>query len=245
MEKQFEGYLNKAEIKVAFEGNAIFFPVSVEYVNLNKFNGDARSFGYHFDDGYCTVVEYEKAVGALADDTVALIRLQKNKPRSPSVGIGAIDTFEHSADVANSWKVGLSTDWAESRYQQWLKEGLVDDGETKEEWIASELNSYHSWPMEWIQKYNEHREQLNSPIGELSVVLKHEELTLFKDESEQFFFETKYYDHGKRQKADPQSAKAYIDLYKIWQEQVRAYSALSVQVDENLKQLQTVFGAEI
>ena len=69
---QMEGFVPPAEIKPSVGKDGIFFPVSAKHENLNKYHGDARSFGYDFDDGHCTVVIFEKVVGVLADDTKAL-----------------------------------------------------------------------------------------------------------------------------------------------------------------------------
>lgn len=71
-ETQLQGSYNINQVKPEVSRNGIFFPVSAEVVNLDKYHGDARSFGYNFDEGTCTVVKYEQVVGALAEDTIAL-----------------------------------------------------------------------------------------------------------------------------------------------------------------------------
>lgn len=72
-EIQFNKYVNLKDLKPEVGQDGIFFPVAiVEHVDLDEYHDDARSFSYHFDDGYCTVVKYEQAVGTLADDTIVL-----------------------------------------------------------------------------------------------------------------------------------------------------------------------------
>lgn len=70
-EVQLNGCVELADIKPEVS-NAIFFPISVVHENLDKYHGDARSFGYHQDEGTVTIVTYEQVVGVLAEDTIAL-----------------------------------------------------------------------------------------------------------------------------------------------------------------------------
>jgi hypothetical protein len=70
-EIQYEGYID-LPTKPLIDGG-IFFPVSISHKDLSEFGGDARSFGYHFDDGACSIVKYQQVVGVLADDTLELI----------------------------------------------------------------------------------------------------------------------------------------------------------------------------
>lgn len=71
-QEQFNEYLELNNIKPEISQKGIFFPISVEHINLNQYHGDARSFGYDFDDGQCTVVTYEQVIGILAEDTIAM-----------------------------------------------------------------------------------------------------------------------------------------------------------------------------
>ena len=76
----------------------------VEHVDLNKYRGDARSFGYHFDDGACTVITYKQVVGILADDTVELfdncasIKKYMRKPHHSILEIADDDTLCHASN---------------------------------------------------------------------------------------------------------------------------------------------------
>lgn len=100
---QIEEYIGLEDLKPRIENGGIFFPVSAEHVNLDKYNGDARSFGYNFDDGSCTVAIYEQAVGALADDTVALFddcAAMKKHMKKPTHHILEID--DNNTDECDS-----------------------------------------------------------------------------------------------------------------------------------------------
>ena len=74
MEKQFNEYIDLSDLKPEFSRAGAFFPISVSHENLDKYHGDARSFGYHFDEGPCTVAKYTQVFGVLADDTAALFK---------------------------------------------------------------------------------------------------------------------------------------------------------------------------
>lgn len=71
-EIQLEGSHSLSSIKPEVSKDGIFFPISVTHVDLAQYGGDGRSFGYHFDEGHCTVIKLERVVGALAEDTIAL-----------------------------------------------------------------------------------------------------------------------------------------------------------------------------
>lgn len=95
-EVQVDEFVSLADLKPEVSSDGIFFPVSVKHVNLNKYHGDARSFGYHFDDGHCTVIRYEQVVGTLAEDTIEMLadcETMRKKARKPDV-----DKLEASDD---------------------------------------------------------------------------------------------------------------------------------------------------
>ena len=73
MELQFNEYLALDDVQVRVDKNGIFVPVDVEHKDLNRYHGEARSFGYNFDGGPCTIVTYEQVMGVLAEDAQALI----------------------------------------------------------------------------------------------------------------------------------------------------------------------------
>jgi hypothetical protein len=90
-EIQYEGYINLPAKPLISDG--ISFPISIEHKDLSEYGGDARSFGYHFDDGFCSIVKYEQVVGVLSDDTFELIEECKaiaSKPK-PSYNLLEID----------------------------------------------------------------------------------------------------------------------------------------------------------
>jgi hypothetical protein len=102
-EIQYEGYLELPTKPLI--NNGIFFPVSIEHKDLSEFGGDARSFGYQFDEGVCSIVKFEQAVGVLADETFELIKECQaiaSKP-TPSFSLLEIDKSDHSTfDTATS-----------------------------------------------------------------------------------------------------------------------------------------------
>ena len=70
--KQFNEYVRLEDVKPEISKSGIFFPINVKHIDLDQYHGDARSFGYHFDEGHCTVVEFEQVIGVLADDTIEM-----------------------------------------------------------------------------------------------------------------------------------------------------------------------------
>jgi len=79
-EIQYNEHVKIEDVKHQVSSNGIFFPVSIEHVDLDKFHGDARSFGYNYDDGHCSIVRFEQAVGTLAEDTIDIFeRCEKIK----------------------------------------------------------------------------------------------------------------------------------------------------------------------
>jgi hypothetical protein len=97
--KQFNDLIELENIKPEVGKSGIFFPVNVEHVNLNKYHGDARSFGYHFDEGPCSVVTFEQVVGVLAEDTIELLdecaAMKKHGLKKPHRSI--LDIIENGA----------------------------------------------------------------------------------------------------------------------------------------------------
>lgn len=240
MNKQLQGYITLESVTAMVENNTIYIPTIVEHVDLCEYHGDARSFGYLFDDGLCTIVHYEAAVGVLAEDTLDLFFQSKNKPHAPSVGSGAIEPFEFPDEEFNSWQKNLDTSWAEKRYAEWESKGLIDDDETKEKWIADKLDCYHSWPAEWVDAYKQDKKEKNQPLGTLETIVKYDELTLSRDENGDYFFSTKYFDYGYLTKADKNSALEYIDFYHVFCEQNKAHKRLLAQINENILLLMSV-----
>ena len=90
-EIQYEGYFDLPNKPLINDG--IFFPISIEHKDLSEFSGDARSFGYQFDSGACSIVKYEQVVGVLADDTLELIKECKaiSSKSTPSYSLLEID----------------------------------------------------------------------------------------------------------------------------------------------------------
>ncbi len=227
-----------SELKPRIESNMILFPVSAssEYVKEDGF-----SFGYPVDCGWATTVKYECAVGALAEDTIALFRSMK-KPTPPHRGIYPMELYGFSEQELDAWREGLDASWAEERYQEWLEKGLVADGETKEQFIANELDNFHCWPAAWQSAYTESRRKLNAPVGKKREVLVNGPLTLYVDDNGDYFFSTPYHAHGEIQKADPESARKYIEEFHAYQSELAQYREKAKQLKENLDLLKSSLG---
>lgn len=228
MKKCVEGKISIDELKPIIKSDKIYFPISTDYEYVKD---DGRSFGYPVDDGWVTHIEYDFTVGVLTENTIDLIETLKN-PARPSEG--AIATYEFSIADLDSWKQGLDNRWAEDEYEEWQQKGLIDDDETKGEWIADRLDNYHCWPNEWRKIYDAAREEMNKPIGEKQLILSNGDLALYFD-GQNYFFTTKYYDHGKLTKADKESALIYIEDFKIYEESLSKYNETLKQLKENLE----------
>ncbi len=215
MEKIIEGKRDLYDIKIKVQGNKILFPISAK---VKYIKDDGRSFGYPVDDGWVTIIEYDYTVGALTEDTIFLLEQYQKKPKRPSVGIGAIESFSRPDSEWDEWKIGLDTNWAEK---------------------GDDLENYWSWPTNWQQAYNKHREEINKPVGKKNVVLINDALTLFRDDNDEYYFETRYSNHGATTKADKKSALAYIAYFNIYSEQLKARSQLSKNINENIKLLKS------
>lgn len=235
MKKIYEGSNDISHFMPIINNNAIFFAVDTKTVNTDEFHGDARSFGYPVDEGIVTVVTYDYAVGVLAEDTIALIQSLK-KPKAPSAGIHPMDGYKFKDEQLRSWEEGLDPSWAEKDYYEWKAKGLIDN-ETKTEWIKDRKESYHCWPESWKKAYNEHGDTLNKFSGVGKIVLNNGKLTLYQDDNNDFFFATKYHDHGKIHKADKTDALQYIEKYKIYMAALKKYNELSAVAMDNMETL--------
>ncbi len=106
MKRMIDGIIKDSCIKPCIEGGTLFFPISVEVEKLDKYNGDARSFGYNQDDGTCSTIEFEPVFGVLAEDTVELIQDAHNVKNSIRK-IGVYPTCDE--DEKNTTVVSEST----------------------------------------------------------------------------------------------------------------------------------------
>lgn len=233
IKKTVPGQINLQDLKPIVEGSRILFPISAssEYVQE-----DGLSFGYPVDYGWVTAIEYDFTTGVLTEDTISLVKSLK-KPTPPPSGICPIEPYDFSEDQLNAWKIGLDDSWAEERYREWLDEGLLDEGETKEQFIASELECYHSWPEEWRLAYDSTRNALNAPAGERQTIIVNEPLTLYRDSHGDYFFSTKHHLHGAITKADTAAAIDYIEEFKVYEEALKEYSRKVNKLAKNLELL--------
>lgn len=235
IKKCIAGRTSLDELKPVIENNQILFPVAAKPEYIKE---DGRSFGYPVDEGWVTEITYDYTAGALTDDTIAIFEAIKEiKPKNPGSGTFAIEPFEFTKEQTNKWREGLSTNWAYDWYEDSLEKGLVDDGETKEQYVSDLLNCYHSWPPEWRKAYDNALHDLNSPASETEVVLQNEELTLYSDSSGDYFFKTSYYNYGALTKACKHSAESYIAKFEAYQEALQHKVLLLRKAKQNLETL--------
>lgn len=70
-QKTFDQHVNIDDIKPLIDAQGLFFPLKVENGTVEE---DGLSFGLPVDSGRYAIVTYEKAVGVMAEDTVALMQ---------------------------------------------------------------------------------------------------------------------------------------------------------------------------
>jgi len=105
--EQYNEYISLRDMKPEIGKSGIFFPVSVEHIDLDQYHGDARSFGFCFDYGPCSIVTFEQAAGILADDTIALneecqaIR-KAAAEKKPHHSMLDLMSSEHKCDTGNA-----------------------------------------------------------------------------------------------------------------------------------------------
>lgn len=225
--KTVAGRYSLDDLKPSIKSDRILFPVSVEQIYVEE---DGRSFSYPVDEGWVTEIKYDFVMGVLADDTIDLAQSLKNRPQSPSCGMYAIDEFEWTEEQRSAWMVGLDLTWLDTNYEELLDKSSV----VKEDWIKDQLENYWCLPTEWRAAYDRHITLLNTPTGSKTVVLVFDELTLFKDESGDYFFQTKYFCHGRLTKADRCSAEEYIIDFKEYEVEKTRYQASVRKLAENL-----------
>lgn len=230
MEEIIAGKMNLNEIKPKIDEMKILFPIDVKCEHIEE---DGLSFGYPVDCGWVTIVKYDYTVGALTEDTIALKKSLK-KPKRPHSGIYPIKSYEWTDEELNGWMVGLDSTWAEKQFREWEQEGLIDEDETMDEWIKDRLENYHCWPQSWKTKYDTYWAKLNTPKGHVEIILKNESLTLYQDQNRDFFFETKYHDYGRIQKADKKDAERYINDFAKYQVELEKYYKRAKQLKQNL-----------
>lgn len=238
IEKTISGHILLSELKPIIEDCRILFPVSVEHIYVEE---DGRSFSYPVDEGWVTEIKYDFAMGALAEDTIDLARSLRNRPQSPGCGTYAIDEFEWPEDQLNAWMVGLDRAWLDTDYEELLDKSSV----VKEDWIKDQLENYWCWPIEWRKACDQHRALLNTPVGSKTAVLTCGSLTLYEDERCDYFFQTKYYNHGALTKADKESANEYISNFKTYKIELSQYKASEKQLIHNLNLLKESLNADL
>ena len=229
------GKVSLQELKPTIEGNQILFPVSVSGQYVKE---DGRSFGYPVDDGWVTNIQYDFTMGVLTDDTIALVKYLK-APQSPSQGVSPMDTYDFPESDLNQWREGLETAWAHEQYHEWLAKGLVDQGETEDQFVTDLLDSYHSWPHDWKMAHGANWKTLNTPVGEKKTVLVNGALTLYSDENEDYFFETKYHHNGHITKADKESATEYMLDFEIYQAALAEHRRKVAIINSNIEALRS------
>ena len=176
-EIQFEGFVAMNDLKPRVENGGIFFPVSVEHVNLNKYHGDARSFGYQFDEGSCTVAVYEQAIGVLADDTVGLFdecAKIKKYMKKPSVHILEEDESNKSECKKENSELLIRYDddfFYKDGNGYWLKSRYCSDSEFNSIRVTEETGEiYREANKEYQRSIKKHNEMMKEALSNLDLL---------------------------------------------------------------------------
>jgi hypothetical protein len=229
--------LGNSDLKPEIEANQIVFPISIEVVNTNKYDGDARSFGYPCDEGLCTEVTYDFAVGTLSEDTISLAEtLQKDKHllKKPDV-----ENMYDRVELSEDWKKELSTQWLKDKIREWLEKGLIDESETEEMW-KNDIDNYHCWCQEWKDSYNTAYRELNEiDTTKEKMVLSFGSTNIYKKEG-LFYSCSDYYNHGKTSLLDTDNIDLAIESVKSYNCNVKALNEKSKQLENNLELLKSL-----
>ncbi len=121
------------DIKLLIDGGVIHFPLSVENGYIEE---DGFSLGYPVDSGEYAIVTFERAVGALAEDTVALHEEYQARKNSKECSFDLSD-FVKFRSIDNWWGdlPPLSAaeqeqgywGWSPEHQAAWDKAHLFDD----------------------------------------------------------------------------------------------------------------------
>lgn len=213
MKQIYEHHVDIADVKPLINKNGIYFPLKVENGFVEE---DGLSFGYPVDCGYYGIVEYEKAVGVLAEDTHAMfLRIHEMKRSSgkPLNLLGLVH-FRHIED----WDKDLP---------------------------PTDCDNYHLWDFERRQAYDNAHKVSQAEIDRCEKIIEIDGDQVFKNPQGEYFAYFKHWFNGKYIPAkldddiDEPTLLGMVEAKKSIQGQIRA---LNEQGNKNLKTLATIFG---
>lgn len=223
MEKLFVGRLGIEDIQPIISSNCIWFPVEIEVIDTDEYHGDARSFGYPVDEGYCTKIVFDYVVGALAEDTIDLYKNIKNfvKPQKVS-----INDFLETSEVRIS-------EYTSELDHSWIDKAIAED----EDYESFDDIMFHAWPQEWQRAYYDfihkmHRKATNNQ----PILTDSYEYTLYElDEKHYYAIILKNPTDWGRLKKDDDGLALLQAAIKTYEEQLERKNVLKRQFIDNLK----------
>lgn len=134
---QYDHHVMIDDIKPIIDDQAIYFPLSVENGYVKE---DGFSLGHPVDCGNYAIVTFERAVGVLADDTVALYHEFRTRKKSKETRFD-LDEYVNFR-VVDGWDAGLPPlaehehegnywTWSLERQTAWDKAHYVDNMDAK------------------------------------------------------------------------------------------------------------------
>jgi hypothetical protein len=197
------------QLKPKVVKNALYFPLSVTFDSVEE---DGLSFGHPIDSGKYWTANYERAVGVLAEDTIAMIEsLKRSKPKAR---FNLLDFVEFRN--VEGWSDGFDLN-DEDSYHSWPHE--VRQAYDK----AHSLDNLESATL--LIEYQDAALYLVDGMlwGNLGEHWNHNKITplSFVDD------------------CDIETLKSLINIRK---ETVLAYNQKMKEVNENITSLSTIFG---
>ena len=228
IKKILEGEYHLEKIPTIIESARILLPVSAEIINTDKYNGDARSFGFPCDEGLCTAVEYNYHVGALVDDILSLIATKNNHRVAEKPDIRShFYTLETSKMLGDKW------------FSDITKNDCRDDN--------GELLSFYNWPIETQNKYNKKNSEIQVEVEKKGeIVFKFEDrVTVYKYKNH-YFGKMPFWYHGKLSflecdndyySNDDEAFKALVESEKKYLSTLKTKFNLNKKINDNLELL--------
>jgi hypothetical protein len=177
-QETYEGILSIDDVKPIIKANTINFPVAVEVVDTDKYHGDARSFGYPVDEGYCTVVTFEPVIGAIVDDTIAALKELRAKKELMSECMPSVDDYLEQSDdwnIIDYKNMDLSVLPAIAEYKTTVANKIFAYTENNKKYLILEekANNYRE-----LNLYDYDKDELDSILNLLSESNKNKETAI-------------------------------------------------------------------
>lgn len=231
-----------SEFKVKFDANKqrLLFPLSITSGVIP--DGEGLSLGYPFDTGVYTTVTYEMGVGALADDTVVMLRVHREQEKTSAKEL-YLDDYVTGKDIIGT-----------PAYQAFLANFPLKKCEICErmdgENADTTCQNYHHWDYDRQRAYDKLYKVMSDDIKSATLIVD-----LPKQRGVERLLQAKngdYIAHISRYALGDMDEYFYcnltIDLDELLQivavkhAIVKQHQELGKNINANLKQLQTIFG---